>query len=523
MRPKVASSGVRRAELVYALTLAADLGLGQPMEHIVRSCLLACGLGERMGMDDDQRASLYYVALLGWVGCIADSHQAAAWFGDDISYRGDVYDVDMKPLPFLGYLVRRAGAGGSPARRIGVAAAVVATGARGVQESLRAHCQVTSGIAARLGLGPDVTEPLQQIFARWDGKGLPKGLGGVDVSLPVRLWHVADVAEVHHRRAGIDAALAVVRRRGGTQFDPAVVAAFCDCCVELFDGLAEESSWDDLVGAAPALRPALTEAELDNALEVMGDYADLKSPYFAGHSRGVADMAVAAARRLGLVDGEVRTLRRAALVHDLGRTGVSNAIWDKPGPLTVAERERARLCPYFTERMLARPWALAEVGAVAALAYERLDGSGHPRRLSGPALPLPARVLAAADVYRAMREPRPHRAALTADAAAGELRAEAEAGRLDSAAVDAVLAAGGVRSTRPSAGVSGLTGREVEVLRLLARGASNRQIARRLGIAPKTAGNHVERIYAKAGVTTRAAATLFALRHGLLGSLEPID
>ncbi|MGH3449402.1 MAG: HD domain-containing phosphohydrolase, partial [Haloechinothrix sp.] len=201
--PGSGSSGLRLAELVGALSLAVDLGLGQPMEHLARSCLVACRLGQRMGLDDDERASLYYVAMMGWVGCIADSHEAATWFGDDITYRAGVYDIDMKPLPFLGYLLRRAGSGGSPARRIGAGAAVVATGGRGVQDSLRAHCQVTANIAERLGLGPAVCDPLQQIFARWDAKGLPAGVGGDRIALPVRLWHLADVAEVHYRRSGV--------------------------------------------------------------------------------------------------------------------------------------------------------------------------------------------------------------------------------------------------------------------------------------------------------------------------------
>lgn len=518
-----ATSGVRLAELVATLSLAADIGLGQPMEHIARSTLLACRLGEQVDLDDDQRASLYYVALFGWVGCIADSHQAAASFGDDISYRRDVYDLDMKPLPFLGYLLRRAGSGGTPLKRLEVGATLIATGASAVQQSLSSHCQVTSAIAGRLGLGPDVTEPLRQIFARWDGKGLPRGLARDEISILVRLWHVADVAEVHFRRGGLDAARSVIAERRSTQFDPDVVAAFEDCCDSLFDGLSTDSSWDDLIATEPALRPVMNDSELDNAFEVMADYADLKSPYLTGHSRGVAELAAAAAVRLGLSDREVRLVRRAALVHDLGRTGVSNVIWDKPAPLTAAEAERARLVPYFTERMLARPRSLAEIGALAAMAYERLDGSGYHRGLSGFAIPVSGRVLAAADAYHELLEPRPSRKPLSVSDAARHVTREAAAGRLDPDAVDAVLTVAGAPSARPPTGPSGLTKREVEVLVLLARGASNRQIAKRLGITTKTAGNHIERIYAKAGISTRAAATLFAMQHGLLRTLEPIE
>jgi HD-GYP domain-containing protein (c-di-GMP phosphodiesterase class II) len=203
-------------------------------------------------------------------------------------------------------------------------------------------------------------------------------------------------------------------------------------------------------------------------------------------------------------------------VHALGRLGVSNSIWDKPGPLGPGEWERVRLHPYFTERMLCHSAALAPLGAIAVQYRERLDGSGYPRGLSGTAISRPARVLAAADVYQSMREPRPHRAALPAEAAAGELRREVRAGRLDGDAVDAVLAADGHRPRRRTHGPAGLTEREVDVLRLLARGLSSKQIAAELVITPKTARNHTEHIYAKIGASNRAAAGLFAMRNGLL-------
>ncbi|HEX2176535.1 MAG TPA: HD domain-containing phosphohydrolase, partial [Nocardioidaceae bacterium] len=391
----------------------------------------------------------------------------------------------------------------------------------GVQDSLRGHCQVTGQIARRLGLGPEVCEPLQQVFARWDGKGLPRGLRGEDIALPIRVWHLADVAEVHQRRGGVDAAVSVARERRGGQFDPTLVDAFVDAAEELFSDLPVDSAWADTVHADPGLGRILTQSELDRALEVIADYADLKSSYFGGHSRGVADLAVAAGRLVGVGDDQLRTLRRAALVHDVGRTGVPNTIWDKPGALTMAEYERVRLHAYYTERMLVRPAALAEIGAVAALAHERLDGSGYHRGLPALAIPTTGRVLAAADAYHAMLEPRPHREPLSQRAAADALQAEARAGRLDARAVDAVLMAAGHTGGTPAA-PAGLTAREVDVLVLLSRGASNKQVARRLGISPKTVGNHVEHIYAKAGVTTRSAATLFAMQHGLLRSLDPL-
>ena len=254
----------------------------------------------------------------------------------------------------------------------------------------------------------------------------------------------------------------------------------------------------------------------DAALLAIANFVDLKSPYSLGHSSAVADLAAQAGPRLGLAEAEARTLRRAGLVHDFGRLGVSNAIWDKRGPLGAGEWERVRLHPYMTERMLQQSAVLAPLGAIAVQHRERLDGSGYPRQLSGASISRSARILAAADAYQAMREPRPHRPERTADEAAAELRADVRAGRLDAEVVEAVLGAAGHRVSRRREGPAGLTPREVEVLILLARGLSNKEIARQLVISPKTAGNHIEHIYSKIGASTRAKASLFAMQHGLL-------
>jgi HD-GYP domain-containing protein (c-di-GMP phosphodiesterase class II) len=213
---------------------------------------------------------------------------------------------------------------------------------------------------------------------------------------------------------------------------------------------------------------------------------------------------------------DVVALRHAGLVHDFGRLGISNAILDKRGPLAPGEWERVRLAPYLTERILHSSTALAPLGAIALAHRERMDGSGYPRGLSGGAISRLARVLACADAYQAMREPRPHRPAIAADDAAAELRADVRAGGLDAAAADAVLAAAGHRVRRRREGPAGLTTREVEVLRLLAQGLSNKEIAERLVISPKTAGNHIEHIYTKIDASSRATASLFAMQHGLL-------
>jgi HD-GYP domain-containing protein (c-di-GMP phosphodiesterase class II) len=509
---------LRLAELIAALSLATDLGLGLPQEHVLRQCRIALGLADRVGVDDAERAAVYYTAMLAWVGCTADSHELAAQFGDEIEFRAAAHEVDLAGLPMMGFLLGRVGNGRPPLRRARMAAELVATRGRGAAEAMTAHCMVASQIARRLGLGPEVQDPLVHVFARWDGKGIPAGTGGEELPLAIRLVQIAAIAEVHHRSGGVDAAIAVARDRAGGQFDPRLVEAFTDCARELLDGLAEESSWDAVIAAEPGLAKALAGDELDAALEAVADFGDLKSPWFTGHARGVARLAAGAAQAAGLPADAVIELRRAALVHDLGRTGVPNTIWDKPGPLTDAERERVRLHPYYTERMLARPETLARLGAIAASHHERLDGSGYHRSLPGSALAPAARMLAAADVYQAMTEARPHRGALGTEEAAAELRGEVRTGRIDAdAAEDVLTAAGHPRAgARERARPAGLTARELEVLLLVARGASSRDIARQLVIAEKTARNHIEHIYLKLGVSTRAEASLYAMRHGLV-------
>jgi HD-GYP domain-containing protein (c-di-GMP phosphodiesterase class II) len=271
-----------------------------------------------------------------------------------------------------------------------------------------------------------------------------------------------------------------------------------------------------VIDAEPALAVMLSGDRFDLVLRAIANFIDLKSPYTLGHAGAVAELAAGAAAGLGLSADEVRTIFRAGLVHDFGRLGVSNAIWDKRGPLGAGEWERIRMFPHLTERILRFSDALAPLGAIAVQHRERLDGSGYPRGLAGAAISRPARILGAADAYQAMREPRPYRAPLSAEDAARNLRADVSAGRLDNETVSAVLAAAGHRVPRRREGPSGLTEREVEVLKLLALGLSNKEIAARLVISPKTVGTHVEHIYSKIDASSRATASLFAVQHGLL-------
>ena len=517
-----ADSGLRLADLVASFSLATDLGLGQSMEHVLRAWAIASRLGEHVGVRPEERAALYYVVTLAWVGCIADTPEVAALFGDDIAFRADSYEVDTAGLPMLGLVLRHVGAGSPAPRRVRIAANVMLTRGKAVERGLMSHCLTTGTMADRLGLGTDVSGPLQQVFTRWDGKGVPDHVAGEDIALPMRLFHLADTVEVFHGSRGTDAAIDVARARRGTRFDPKIVDVFCDVAPEV---LGDTGGLDchGLIEAESSLQRHLSEPELDAALEAVADFTDLRSPCRAGHSRGVSDLAARAAADCGLPTSDVVALRRAGLVHDIGLHGVPATILEKPEPLSSAESERIRMSAYYTDRMLSRPPALARVGSVAALAHERCDGSGYHRGLAGNAIPFTGRLLAAACAFRAMTEPRPYRPAMTPAQATAALRSDVRAGRLDASAVDAVLAAAGQSRGKRRTGPAGLTPRETEVLVLIARGATTRQVAQRLAITPKTAETHIERIYSKTGASTRSTATLFAMQHGLLDDLTPLD
>jgi HD-GYP domain-containing protein (c-di-GMP phosphodiesterase class II) len=377
------------------------------------------------------------------------------------------------------------------------------------------HAAMARSLGEQLSLSGDVLDALGAAYEMWYGKGWPGELDGDSIPVASRLAQLGEFLEVANRAGGVDAVRSLVRERRGSQFDPALCDLVDADAPSVVDGLEEVVGWEAVIGAEPALAVTLDADGFDAALLAIANFVDLKSPYMLGHAQAVAELAARAA----VEEGEpelARTMRRAGLVHDLGRLGISNAIWDKRGRLGAGEWERVRLHPYLTERMLRQSAALSPLGAIAVQHCERLEGSGYPQGLAGGAISRPARILGAADAYQAMREPRPHRPALDAEEAATELRADARAGRLDPEAVEAVLGAAGHRVARRRDGPFGLTAREIDVLRLLARGLSNKEIAAELVIAPKTVSNHVEHIYGKIGTRTRAGAGLFAMQHGLL-------
>jgi len=504
---------LRLAELMAALSLATDLGMGQPMEQALRTCLIAIALGERLGLGSEDLSEVYYVALLRFLGCTADAHEAAEMVGgDEIAVRLAIAPVlGGSPGEFASRVMPRIGAGHGPLRRARLMAGMMATGLARGRDGVRAHCEMGEILAARIGLQSGVRRGLSAAFEAWNGKGFPAGLAGNDVPFSARVVFVARDAEILHRQSGIEGLRAALRARSGAAYDPAVAGTFIEHSTALMREADTASPWRTVLEREPEPHPWVPAARLDSVLEAFADFVDLKSPFTAGHSRAVAEFASAAS------DVDSVKLRRAGLVHDLGRLSVPNGIWDKPSRLSEAEWERVRLHPYYSEGILARATALEPLATIAGMHHERLDGSGYFRGSKRPEIPTAARVLAAADSYQAMTQPRPYRAALDPERAADELTAEARAGRLDTEAVQKVLAAAGhLRKPVRAAWPAGLSEREVEVLRLICRGGTKKEVAGLLHISPSTADHHVRHIYDKVGVASRAGATLFAIENDLL-------
>jgi HD-GYP domain-containing protein (c-di-GMP phosphodiesterase class II) len=506
----------RLAELIAALSLATDLGMGQPMEFALRVTTLAVDMGRQIGLGREDLADVYYLALVKHIGCTSDSLEFSGFTGgDDIGFRhrAMLWPASSKSQ-VIGQIVRHTGEGRPPLERVRLVAGMVAGGEKRPREVSAAHCEAGGRLAERLGLSEGVRRGLMQEQERWDSKGLPDRLSGEALSISHRVVMVA------HDALGIGEAggdvIRTVSARSGRAYDPRVVAAFKEAW-GTFVAAETSDAWARAMAAEPGRPVTVADADIDHVALAIADFTDLKSPYLLGHSTRVAELADGAARAIGMSETERVTVRRAALLHDVGRIGVPNGIWDKRGPLSASEMERVRLHAYYTERVLARSPGLAGLAVAAGSHHENLDATGYHRGIGAAQLDRASRLIRAADCLDAMLSDRPHRPALQPDQATNELKAEVDAGRLDPEAVAAVIEASGgervrLRPSRPGS----LSEREIEVLRLMVHGLTNKQIAARLYLSPKTVGHHVEHIYNKIGVTSRAAAALFAMETGLV-------
>jgi DNA-binding CsgD family transcriptional regulator len=333
----------------------------------------------------------------------------------------------------------------------------------------------------------------------------------------MRAVQVALVAAMEAPRRSPEQIGARVRIMAGNQLDPTLAALLAEDPAPFVAGLDAADLSRAVLDAEPGSPVWLSGAGIETALSAIADFGDFKSPHMLGHSRRVASLASAAARAASLPEKDAADIGRAGLIHDIGRVGVQAHLLSKTGQLSLAEHERIRLHSYLTGRVFAGSPELAPLGLLGSSHHERMDGSGYHRGLSAPALSAPARLLAAANAWCALTEPRPHRPQMTANEAAAALSAQARAGLYDRRAVDAVLTAAGQKGARSRrAASSALSEREIEVLRLLSRERTNAAIADQLGLSPKTVERHVTHIYDKLGVATRAGAAVWALENGLL-------
>ncbi len=501
---------IRLAEVVASLALATDLATGQPLESSLRRALLAVWMGEKLGLSEEDLNTTYYVALLGAVGCILDGAAFAGFVPDEIAVREKMVTLDpSKPLKVVAFFATQAGAGDPPLKRMGKLFSL--------SRPSQAVCRdVALQVGELLDLGPSIRAALGQCDEHWNGKGPVLGLKGEEIHLAARLFILCHDVEVFNRVGGYDAALKVVRERANKLYDPQIASCFEATGAGFLNRLQSEPAWDSVLAIEPAPVRFLDADQFDEVGRRVADFVDMRSPFTVGHSSAVATLAALAARELGLPVSDQTLLRHAGLLHDLGRCGVPASFWNKPEQLLQSEWDRMKAHPSLTELVLARSSSLGHLGTLAGLHHEHLDGSGY-RGVAAASLPVTARILAAADTYQTKLEHRPYRPALPPLQAAGELSERVHDGKLDGDVVNAVLAAAGHRREPPPVPLpAGLSEREAEVLRLAVQGLTNRQIADRLVLSPKTVGHHMENIYSKIGVSTRVGATLFALTHGLI-------
>ncbi len=477
-------------DALRALAFMGDLSMGQPVDHSPRVAWLACQLARAIGLDDASVEDIRCVALLRWSGCTANATDVAATISDDVDGRGAMLASQMERIEVL---VRPEEL---PLRLTSISAI---------------HCEVSSVIAEAIGLGPSVAAALRCVFEHWDGSGQPLSLSGDAIPTSALVVSLCSDLEVLSRVHGLRAALSFLQQRSGVVYPGAMVEAVRMRASTWIDELAQGPAWMAALRVASPPRTA--------SLALIGDVIDLKLPWLLGHSRAVAELADALGATLGLSAASRRTLRRAGWLHGLGRVAVPNAVWNRAGPFSAADWERARLSPYWTSRAAQQIGHLEVETEVASHVCERLDGSGYFRGCRLAVTPLEFRILPVASSWLALTARRPWREALPDDIAMEHLRKEVALGRLDRSIVEALANPVGT-SRVPAPGATEpaptLSAREIEVLRRVSLGESNKEVASHLGISPSTVRTHLESIFKKLNCKSRAAGTLKASLLGLL-------
>jgi len=521
---------LRTADLLGALSLGADLAVGLSEEHAARACYIGVKIAQEMELLPEEMADLYYSALLMDSGCTAWTSPLANYLqGDEMTARKDLYvqSVGNQSKASAGAFVwlLRYMAPGAPLHVRGAHILdFILHGDERVKEAMLNTCQVASRFSERLGMSQPVQDAMENLFERWDGKG-PNGAKGTDAPLIARIAYMTAFLEIFHQIKGREGAIELAKDRRGKAFDPSVVDSFLALT-------NREDFWEPLEGIL--VRDALLEMEpdskyrftsLDKPPEVaqsFADFADMKSKYTRGQSRRVAELAVAIARQMGQPEDEVSNIHLAGLMHNFGLVTVPSFVLEKPTEeLSNAELEQIRLHPYHAQRILA---AVPELEAVADLVgshHERMDGKGYHKGLRGSQIPLGARIIAVADRYDELTHEMPGHAGMESKDALDLMAQEVDSALCPDSFEGLVHMAEGEDHPQRQRSVrrqwpKGLMDREVDVLRLIAKGMSRAQAAEELVVSESTVRSHLEHIYSKVGVTSRAAATMFAMENALV-------
>lgn len=424
-----ASATVRYSEVLSALSFALDMVEGQPEGHALRSCFIGMMVAERLGLDDSQRSALFYALLLKDAGCSSNASRVTALFeGDDFAAKRDFKTVDWSRLPgavlYAARNVSPEGAIWSKARRF---LAIGAEGNRATQKLIQIRCERGAEIMRLMGFPEETTRAIRSLDEHWDGGGYPDGLKRDQIPLLARICGFAQTVEVFYAAHGPERAEHMARARRKRWFDPDLVDIFLS---ETRDGRVWRSlAEQDLMLLVSRLEPpdrafSVTQERLDLTALAFAQIIDAKSPFTFRHSEGVAEAAVAMNRHMGYPEPEVRVQRRAGLLHDIGKLGISNRILDKPGRLTAAEFARVRAHPRMTYEILNRISVFRDIVEVAANHHERLDGSGYHRGVTGEELDPQSHIMAVADVFDALSQSRPYRPAMPMEKVLSILREE---------------------------------------------------------------------------------------------------
>lgn len=417
----VSSERIRLAEVFAALSHALDMTEGQPAGHCVRVCWIGMHVGRRIGMSVERLDELYYTLLLKDLGCSSNAARICElYLTDDLAFKRDFKRVDSSLTQVLRFVLTHTGLNAGMSDRVRAVLRILREGGEIAQELIETRCDRGADIARQLRFPESVALGVRQLDEHWDGTGRPDGARGEAISLYARIALLAQVVDVFHTSGGRDAAVREIRSRSGTWFDPLLVDAFMDASrsAALWAGLAAPDLERLVFDLEPGRREVgLDDDYLDDVAAAFGQVVDAKSPYTAGHSRRVAVYADLVAERLGVAADRRRWLHRAALLHDVGKLGVSNAVLDKPGRLEPPEWAAVQAHATHTAAILSRISAFGELAIVSAAHHERLDGGGYPWGLREDQISLETRIITAADFFDALTADRPYRRAMPLDQA----------------------------------------------------------------------------------------------------------